>query len=129
MSDLLQELAGQRVTIWTSHGVSRTGSLQDVRARWVGLVDQNGSTWLMPSDNIRLIKIICGGMTARATVGGLNPALIGRDVSVSTKTSEGSFTDTGELEAFDEDWLRVRKKSDQLYFPISSLVEMRLIPG
>lgn len=127
MSELLRELARQKVTVWKSHGMSRTGTLQDVHTRWVSLADEQGGTLLMPSDNIRLIKIINGDMTACAARGGLTPSLVGRTVSVTTKTGEGSFTDTGELEAFDDDWLRVRKKSDQLYFPISSILEMSLL--
>ena len=66
-------------------------------------------------------------MTAQAAAGGLLPSLLGRTVSVTSRSGEASYNDTGELEAFDDDWLRVQVKGSQLYFAVSSIVEMRLV--
>ena len=127
MSDSLQELVGRRVSYWTNSGSSSTGTLQNVGTRWISLAEDTGVTVLLPAESIRLLKVTGGGMTAQPVTGELNPSLLGRSVTIATYGSENKFSDTGELEAFDDNWLRIRKKNDQLYFPISSIAELRLL--
>ncbi len=126
MSDLLRELVGREVSVWPKSDTGIPGILQDISGRWIHLVSGSDGALLIPTCNIRLIKI-AGGMTAQSATGGLLPSLLGRTVSVSSSSGEGSYSDTGELQAFDDDWLRVGVKGAQLYFPVNSITEIRLV--
>ncbi len=127
MSDLLRELVGREVSVWTDPGLGQSGTLQNVGSRWIHLASDAHSTLLIPTQNIRLIKIEGRGMTAQAARGELQPSLLGRTVSVSSRSGENSYSDTGQLEAFDDDWLRVQVKGSQLYFAVSSITLLRPI--
>ena len=127
MSELLQELVGRRVWFWTTVGPSDLGTLDAAGNRWISMTSAVNGLLLLPLANIRLIKIVGGGMAVQAVSGEIAPSLLGRKVTVSSISGESTLKDTGELEAFDEDWLRVRVKNDQLYFPASSIAELRLL--
>lgn len=44
--------------------------------------------------------------------------LVGRQVTVYSVAGNGSASDTGVLEAFDDQWIRISRNGDSLYFPI-----------
>ena len=125
MSRLVQELAGREVLIWTIDGSSHAAVLQEAGSRWIAASSALGLR-MFPQDSIRLIKLPGGGMTVQAADGDLQPSLLGRSVAVSSRALEAGFSDTGTLEAFDADWLRVGIENAQLYFQIGRIMEMRL---
>ena len=127
MSELLQELVGQKVWFWTTVSSSDFGTLDAAGNRWISMTSVSDGLLLLPLTNIRLIKAEGGGMTVQAATGEISPSLIGRKVKVSSIAGESAHQDTGELEAFDDDWLRVRVKSDQLYFPVSNIAAVQVL--
>ncbi len=128
MSELLQELVGQKVWFWTTASSSDLGTLDAAGNRWMNVSSEVNGLLLLPLANIRLIKVSGDGMTVQAATGEISPSVIGRKVRISSLSGESAVKDTGELEAYDDDWVRVRVKSNQLYFPVSSIAEMRLLP-
>ena len=125
MSELLRELVGHEVSAWTSPGLGHAGIVQNIGSRWMHLVSDTFGTLLIPLENIRLIKITGGGMTAQVAAGDLGPSMRGKTMSVSSRSGENSFSDSGVLEAFDDDWLRLQVKGSQLYFAVSSIILLR----
>ncbi|HEY3268339.1 MAG TPA: hypothetical protein VGM37_15580 [Armatimonadota bacterium] len=48
--------------------------------------------------------------------------LVGQTVTVYTISSQSSFSDTGMLDSYDEQFIRLRdKKGQTLYFPIANI--------
>ena len=103
-----------------------SGAVLDIGSRWLHLASSSDGTLLIPLQSIRLIKVSSGLMQTQCATGDLEPGLVGRTVLVCSG-SEGSFKDTGTLEAFDENSLRLRVKAAQLYFRVSSINELRLL--
>ena len=123
---MLQELVGQNISLWLVSGSSHLGTVLDIGSRWLHLASSYDGTLLMPLQNIRLIKVSGGVMQIQSAGGEMEPALVGRTVLIYSGF-EGNFKDTGVLEAFDEDWLRIRAKNEQLYFSLSGISELRLL--
>lgn len=126
MSELLWELVGQEVSLWLVSGPTYSGAVLDIGSRWLHLASSSEGALLVPLQSIRLIKVSGGMMQAQCATGELKPALVGRTVLIYSGP-ESSYKDTGVLEAFDENWLRVRVKNDQNYLGLGGISELRLL--
>lgn len=47
--------------------------------------------------------------------------LLGAEVEVRSLRGQGECVDTGVLEAFDAQWIKVRKDDEVLFFPIANV--------
>jgi hypothetical protein len=129
VSVLLRELEGRQVLVYSSASAGPFGGGTDgvVRAAgrvWLSL--QQYDRVLVPLRTIRLIKVAGGGLTAQAAEGDLQEFLLGRTVQVTSSKGEANYTDTGTLEAFDDEWLRVRAGSAQLLFAVHNVTQLKI---